>query len=91
MTTVRKLVESTSRAFDVSCPAHMIPLRAQQGGILERRGHAETRIDLLLGMYYVELANVTVRRSSCRVFAHRWGDQCRNVDVVQQERYIIIT
>ncbi|KAG1889450.1 GTP cyclohydrolase II [Suillus subluteus] len=82
--TVRKLVDCTSRASDFSRPGHMVPLRAQQGGILERRGHTETGVDLCaltnqpLGGVLCELVNDDVfgtiaRRDDCRAFADRWG------------------
>lgn len=95
--TVRKLVDSTSRASDFSRPGHMVPLRAQQGGILERRGHTETGVDLCaltnqpLGGVLCELVNDDVlgtmaRRDDCRAFADRWGLKMISVEMLVQYR-----
>lgn len=95
--TVRKLVGSTSRASNFSRPGHMVPLRAQQGGIFERRGHTETGVDLCaltnqpLGGVLCELVNYDVfgtmaRRDDCRAFADRWGLKMISVEMLVQYR-----
>lgn len=44
--TVRALVDPAARADDFARPGHMFPLRARQGGVMERPGHTEAAIDL---------------------------------------------
>ncbi|KAG1735496.1 GTP cyclohydrolase II [Suillus lakei] len=95
--TVRKLVDPTSTASDFSRPGHMVPLRAQNGGVLERRGHTETGVDLCaltnqpLGGVLCELVNddalgTMARRDDCRSFANRWGLKMISVDMLVQYR-----
>ncbi|KAG1757856.1 GTP cyclohydrolase II [Suillus lakei] len=85
--TVRKLVDSTSTASDFT----------QQGGVLERKGHTETGVDLCahtnqpLGGVLCELVNDDVfgtmaRRDDCRGFADRWGLKMISVEVLVQYR-----
>ncbi|MFM5968310.1 MAG: GTP cyclohydrolase II [Micrococcales bacterium] len=45
--TARVLANPSSSAASLIRPGHMIPLRAKQGGVLERRGHTEATVDLL--------------------------------------------
>ncbi|KAG1723234.1 3,4-dihydroxy-2-butanone 4-phosphate synthase-domain-containing protein [Suillus paluster] len=95
--TVRKLVDPTSTASDFSRPGHMVPLRAQNGGVLERRGHTETGVDLCaltnqpLGGVLCELVNddalgTMARRDDCRSFADRWGLKMISVEMLVQYR-----
>ncbi|KAG1766426.1 3,4-dihydroxy-2-butanone 4-phosphate synthase-domain-containing protein [Suillus occidentalis] len=95
--TVRKLVDSTSIASDFSRLGHMVPLRAQQGGIIVRRGHTETGVDLCaltnqtLGGVLCELLNDDVfgtmaRRDDCRAFADRWSLKIISVEMLVQYR-----
>ena len=62
----------------------MVPLRARPGGVLTRRGHTETAVDLcaLAGLpragLLCELVNddevgSMMRRDACRAFADRFG------------------
>lgn len=44
--TIRALASRKSRAEDFSKPGHVFPLRARQGGVLERPGHTEAAVDL---------------------------------------------
>ena len=44
--TIRMLAESSSTASDFVRPGHVVPLRARDGGVLERRGHTEAAVDL---------------------------------------------
>jgi 3,4-dihydroxy 2-butanone 4-phosphate synthase / GTP cyclohydrolase II len=46
-TTIRTLVDPTTRPEDLVSPGHVFPLRAQPGGTLERRGHTEASVDLM--------------------------------------------
>lgn len=51
--TVQKLADKKSKAFDFLRPGHIFPLRAKNGGVLERQGHTEAAVDLskLAGLY----------------------------------------
>lgn len=44
--TIRALVDPRASAEQFSRPGHVFPLRAQEGGVLERAGHTEAAIDL---------------------------------------------
>jgi 3,4-dihydroxy 2-butanone 4-phosphate synthase/GTP cyclohydrolase II len=44
--TIRKVLDPASRPEDFVRPGHVFPLRARQGGVLERRGHTEAAVDL---------------------------------------------
>jgi 3,4-dihydroxy-2-butanone 4-phosphate synthase/GTP cyclohydrolase II len=44
--TIRAAVETGSRPKDFARPGHVFPLRARNGGVLERRGHTEAAVDL---------------------------------------------
>ena len=51
--TIRAAIDPSSRPGDFSRPGHVFPLRARDGGVLERRGHTEASVDLagLAGLY----------------------------------------
>ncbi len=44
--TILTLIDPMARAEDFSKPGHVFPLRAKQGGVLQRAGHTETAVDL---------------------------------------------
>lgn len=44
--TVRVLIDPASTAADIAMPGHMFPLRARDGGVLERRGQTEASVDM---------------------------------------------
>jgi 3,4-dihydroxy 2-butanone 4-phosphate synthase/GTP cyclohydrolase II len=44
--TLRALADPAVGAGDLMRPGHIFPLRARQGGVLERRGHTEAAVDL---------------------------------------------
>ena len=44
--TIRKVIDPGACATDFSRPGHVFPLRARDGGVLERRGHTEAAVDL---------------------------------------------
>ncbi|MEX0833236.1 MAG: bifunctional 3,4-dihydroxy-2-butanone-4-phosphate synthase/GTP cyclohydrolase II [Actinomycetota bacterium] len=44
--TAKAVTESDTRPEDIHMPGHVFPLRAQEGGVLERAGHTEAAIDL---------------------------------------------
>lgn len=45
--TARECVNPNASASDFRRPGHMFPLRARQGGVLERNGHTEATVDLM--------------------------------------------
>lgn len=44
--TCRKLADSTTKPADFLKPGHIVPLRAVDGGVLQRDGHTEAAVDL---------------------------------------------
>lgn len=44
--TIRRVLDPRSRADHFVRPGHVFPLRAREGGVLERRGHTEAAVDL---------------------------------------------
>jgi 3,4-dihydroxy 2-butanone 4-phosphate synthase / GTP cyclohydrolase II len=45
--TLRALADDDARAAEFRRPGHVFPLRARDGGVLERAGHTEAAVDLL--------------------------------------------
>ena len=46
--TVNLLADPKTKASDFSRPGHIFPLRARDGGVLERDGHTEAAVDLAI-------------------------------------------
>ncbi|MGQ0823584.1 MAG: 3,4-dihydroxy-2-butanone-4-phosphate synthase [Actinomycetota bacterium] len=44
--TIRRMLDADARSIDFVRPGHVFPLRAREGGVLERRGHTESAVDL---------------------------------------------
>jgi 3,4-dihydroxy 2-butanone 4-phosphate synthase/GTP cyclohydrolase II len=44
--TIRRILDRGARPADFHRPGHVFPLRAREGGVLERRGHTEAAVDL---------------------------------------------
>ena len=75
----------------------MVPLRAREGGVLTRRGHTESAVDLCIltdqppvGIL-CELVNddalgTMARRDDCRAFADRWGLKMISVEMLVEWR-----
>jgi 3,4-dihydroxy 2-butanone 4-phosphate synthase/GTP cyclohydrolase II len=51
--TIAALVDPATRPADLARPGHVFPLRAREGGVLNRAGHTEATVDLcrLAGLY----------------------------------------
>ena len=47
VTTIRKAVANAAVPYDLVSPGHVFPLRAENGGVLARRGHTEGSVDLM--------------------------------------------
>jgi len=95
--TALALASHTSQPTDFSRPGHMVPLRAREGGVLTRKGHTESAVDLcrLTGLppagLLCELVNddpqgSMARRDDCRAFADKWGLKMINVDMLVEWR-----
>ena len=78
----------------------MVPLRCRQGGVLTRRGHTESAVDLCrltslpLAGVLCELVNddpqgTMARRDDCRAFADRWGLKMISVEMLVQLRSLL--
>lgn len=96
-TTARALASPMSTASDFTRPGHMVPLRAHDGGVLTRKGHTESAVDLCLltkqppAGILCELVNDDVRgtmarRDDCRAFADRWGLKMISVEMLVNYR-----
>ncbi|WMY97150.1 MAG: 3,4-dihydroxy-2-butanone-4-phosphate synthase [Arsenophonus sp.] len=46
--TIRAAINDNAIPSDLNRPGHVFPLRAKEGGVLERRGHTEATIDLMI-------------------------------------------
>ena len=44
--TVRVMADLNARPSDLTRPGHIVPLRAEEGGVLKRAGHTEASVDL---------------------------------------------
>jgi 3,4-dihydroxy 2-butanone 4-phosphate synthase/GTP cyclohydrolase II len=59
--TIAALCDPSTTPDDLARPGHVFPLRAQEGGVLMRRGHTEAAVDL------VRLAGVGVTGVLCEI------------------------
>ncbi|KAI0763844.1 3,4-dihydroxy-2-butanone 4-phosphate synthase [Trametes elegans] len=91
--TARALAAPHATAASFSRPGHMVPLRARERGVLARRGHTESALDLcaLAGLpragVLCELVEddeegSMMRRDACRRFADRWGIKMISVEML---------
>lgn len=80
--TIRALVDPQVSASDFNRPGHVFPLRAVEGGVLQRPGHTEATVDLTLlaglrpGGVLAEIVNddgSMARRKDLEVFAKTHG------------------
>lgn len=46
VTTIKTAIADNATPHDLAHPGHVFPLRARNGGVLERRGHTESAVDL---------------------------------------------
>ena len=81
-TTIRVAVDPSSTRADLRVPGHIHPLRARDGGVLQRVGHTEAAVDLarLAGLrpagVICEILNKdgsTARRPDLEIFARTHG------------------
>ncbi|SCU81517.1 LAMI_0B06590g1_1 [Lachancea mirantina] len=91
--TCRKLAEPASGALDFLKPGHIVPLRAVQGGVLQRGGHTEAAVDLCLlaGKQPVGVICELVRDEDgsmmrlddCIRFKHQFGIEIITIEQLQ--------
>ncbi|KAI0351845.1 3,4-dihydroxy-2-butanone 4-phosphate synthase [Trametes cingulata] len=95
--TARALASPSTTPSSFSRPGHMVPLRAREGGVLARRGHTESALDLCriaglpLAGVLCELVEddeegSMMRRDACRRFADRWGLKMISVEMLARWR-----
>lgn len=95
--TARALASPSSAAADFVRPGHLVPLRAREGGVLTRKGHTESALDLCLltgqrpAGILCEIVNddsegTMARRDDCRTFADRHGLKMISVEMIIQWR-----
>jgi len=61
--TIKTLIDPASTPVDIAMPGHIFPLRARDGGVLERRGQTEASVDL------AALSGLTPAGVICEVMA----------------------
>ncbi len=80
--TVEVFVDDDSKPTDLGRPGHIIPLRAEKGGVLRRAGHTEAAVDLCLlagfrpvavGCEILEEDGTMMRLEGLREFAAKHG------------------
>jgi len=71
--TIRLLADPSSTPGDFIMPGHVFPLRAREGGVLERRGHTEAAVDLMV------MAELQPVAAICEIMAPNgrmvWGEE----------------
>lgn len=65
VTTIKAAANPNGKPEDLLRPGHVYPLRARSGGVLERRGHTETTVDLM------RIAGLNPWRCSLRIDERR--------------------
>ncbi|MGP1930228.1 MAG: 3,4-dihydroxy-2-butanone-4-phosphate synthase [Arsenophonus sp. ET-YP4-MAG3] len=48
LVTIRKAIADNAKPIDLNRPGHVFPIIAKEGGVLNRRGHTEATIDLVV-------------------------------------------
>lgn len=48
VTTIQAAIAEDAVPEDLNCPGHIFPLQAKPGGVLERAGHTEATVDLMI-------------------------------------------
>jgi 3,4-dihydroxy 2-butanone 4-phosphate synthase/GTP cyclohydrolase II len=61
--TVKTFIDPGTKPEDIAIPGHIFPLRAVQGGVLERAGHTEAAVDLarISGLYPAGIISEVIR------------------------------
>jgi 3,4-dihydroxy 2-butanone 4-phosphate synthase / GTP cyclohydrolase II len=77
--TIQLLAAADTGPYDVSRPGHVFPLRAREGGVLQRAGHTEAAVDL------ARLAGLTPAGVICEI-ANPDGTMARLPELVEFSR-----
>ena len=48
VTTIKRAIADNSGPEDIHSPGHVFPLKSRKGGVLERAGHTEATVDLMI-------------------------------------------
>src|SRR5207342_728828 len=78
-TTIKALVDPSTRPADLARPGHVFPLRYRPGGVLKRAGHTEAAVDL------ARMAGLTPAGVLCEV-VNEDGTMARLPDLVAFSR-----
>ncbi len=76
VTTVKAATKENAKPSDLHHPGHVFPLRAKNGGVLERDGHTEANIELM------KLAGLTPAGVLCEITKED-GTMARMPDVIE--------
>lgn len=61
--TIKKLIDKKTKPQDLARPGHIFPIRAKEGGVLERQGHTEAAVDL------AKLAGIEPAGAICEILS----------------------
>ncbi|MCB9978019.1 MAG: 3,4-dihydroxy-2-butanone-4-phosphate synthase [Rhodospirillales bacterium] len=78
--TILTAIDPRSTPGDISTPGHVFPLRARDGGVLERAGHTEAAVDL------ARLAGLAPAGVICEIMGPD-GTMLRGADLVKYARH----
>ncbi|OOF51650.1 3,4-dihydroxy-2-butanone-4-phosphate synthase [Rodentibacter trehalosifermentans] len=87
VTTIKAAVADNAKPSDLHRPGHIFPLRAEQGGVLVRRGHTEASVDL------ARLAGFTPAGVICEI-TNDDGSMARAPEIIefaQKFGYVVLT
>jgi len=84
--TIRTLIDPNTKPTDIATPGHIFPLRASDGGVLERRGQTEASVDL------AKLASLTPAGVICEIM-DEIGEMMRLPEICQfaKKHNILVT
>lgn len=74
--TIQTLISPSSTPNDIAMPGHIFPLRARDGGVIERRGQTEASVDL------AKLAGLTQSGVICEIMSDN-GDMARLPELLE--------
>ncbi|KAL7273852.1 3,4-dihydroxy 2-butanone 4-phosphate synthase [Rhizina undulata] len=88
--TARTLASPGATAADFRSPGHLFPLRAVEGGVIERRGHTEAAVEFCKLAGKTEAAAICelvkesdglmMRRDDCLEFGRKWGFKVSTIE-----------
>lgn len=93
--TIRTLIDPKAARTDIVTPGHVFPLRARDGGVLERGGQTEASVDLAVIAGLTPAAMICevmnddgsmARLPDLQIFAERWGLKIVTVKAIADYR-----